>query len=213
MFSDPKNFLPSNHISNEAQIVSARHPFHREASNDTFLKISVSILLVLAVLCVIVRTIIRLHKFKKFYVDDYILFLGTGTLISGSVIKLYAIVVGESINPSVPSEKSLEAALSLIWLNTVPQILSSATIYCVKFCFLFYFKGLLRRLPKTTKWWWCVLAILVVVTPPSIFANFMACPVVTAMAMGKWSPANDLVMCADCLQRCVRLHPASNVEN
>ncbi|MCJ1390184.1 hypothetical protein MMC18_003042 [Xylographa bjoerkii] len=164
MFSVPANFAPSVHISPQAQLVSQ------------------IILLVLAVLCVIARTAIRLY-YKKLYEDDYFLFLGTASLISGAVVRLCAIIANQKIDPLAPPEVELKQALGVIWLNTMPQILSSLTIYCVKFSFLFYFKGILRRQPKTTKWWWCVLFVLIIVAPPSIFANFISCPVDTAVAM------------------------------
>ena len=64
MFSVPANFASLVHIGSQAQFVTVHCLHRREITNSTFLQVSQIILLVLAVLCVIARTLIRLH-FKK----------------------------------------------------------------------------------------------------------------------------------------------------
>ena len=148
----------------------------------------------IAIIAAISRTIIRVHKFRRLFVDDYFLFLAVGTL-SGSVGLFFvalpglylieAITVGRTFPPlnvfqiAVDTSTWAFAGINMVW----------TAIFAVKFSFLFYFRTLVKRMHGMQIWWWCVFCFCVPVAFTNIFGDFMICPYVGS-ALGTLSSSN-----------------------
>ena len=135
-----------------------------------------------AILLTIARTCIRFRNSRRFFADDYFLFISTGALIIGTVLTyvnlpyIYAQVNVEAglepppadfIHQIVLDEKIQDAATVFLW----------TAIFGVKFSFLFLFRSLIRRVKNLTLWWWCVFAVLMPISVICTCALFISCPV------------------------------------
>ncbi|MCJ1396379.1 hypothetical protein MMC18_009269 [Xylographa bjoerkii] len=165
-----------------APIIAASAPtrasFISPISEQTFI-ITQSILLGVAILNTAARTRIRWSKFKAIYKDDYILFLALASLVASTVMSLYTYIVSRNYD----SKQAELASIDSIMISVSSDLLLWLTIYCVKFSFLFYFKGLIQRNPKLIKWWWIVLIIIVPCAVGTVFGAFIICPEVSAPKM------------------------------
>ena len=128
-----------------------------------------------AVINAIARTTIRLRKFKRLYMDDYFLFLAVASLISGTTLSFYSHCYSAGFSNSFMTPQEELVVLSRLRYSEVQGLLLWSTIYCVKLSFMFYFKGLVNRLPKTTKWWWFVLLVIIPCAIGSISGGFINC--------------------------------------
>ncbi|MCJ1263469.1 hypothetical protein MMC22_003339 [Lobaria immixta] len=148
----------------------------------TAFKASIGFLLGLAIFLACVRTYFRRQKFRRFFPDDYFLFIATLSLTMGTTLIYINLpytytqvnVEGGEISPpadflqqAVRDEKLLDAAVVFLWL----------AIFGVKFSFLFLFQSLISRLRALTVWWWCVFAVLVPVWAACECSQFIVCPV------------------------------------
>ncbi|MCJ1390185.1 hypothetical protein MMC18_003043 [Xylographa bjoerkii] len=113
--------------------------------------------------------------------DDVFFFLAVAALVTGSSFYFIAIPyfylfsnVADGI--VLPPTNVLERGAQTSTYATVAAILLSFTIYSVKFSFIFYFRKLLVRQPKMTKWWWCVLTVLIPVAIVAVLESTIVCP-------------------------------------
>ena len=145
-----------------------------------------------AMLMAVGRTIIRLKYFRRLFIDDYILFFGVITLVSGTAIMfanfplVYFQVQIEAGEVDFPSN-FLEILVKDAKIQDSSTVLLCATIYSVKFSFLFFFRLLLQRMQKYYVWyWWAIFAVLI---PSSIFSmvtGFVACPNLSETSLGRF---------------------------
>ena len=150
----------------------------------------------IAILTSTTRTAIRIHKFRRLHIDDYFLFLAVAALIGatglliGSTSTIYYFTASLG-GQAVPPADFLQKAANIATYATIAELLSWTTIYAVKFSFLFYFRSLIKRLPRLCIWWWCVAGTFVPLAFTTIFANFILCPNV-GLALGML-PVVDLL--------------------
>lgn len=137
------------------------------------------------------RTVIRVYKFRRVFVDDYFLFIAVASLIASTGILLrnlqplyYIATVSAGLEP-----------LSLEYINSSTdtsnffdalECLSWTTLFAVKFSFLFFFRNLIKRLRDLEILWWCVLVICVPVAGVWICLPFIECPYVGKSILGSF---------------------------
>ena len=145
----------------------------------------------IALIAACARTVIRVRKFGRFFIDDYFFFLGIATLITGTGI-LYVIVpaqyaviaVGAGGGGGEPlSPEFFDKITANIVIAAAGATITWVTIFAVKFSFLFFFRTLVRRLKKLTIWWWFILAVMIPAAVTDIAAIYMGCPQVSS---GQW---------------------------
>ena len=135
----------------------------------------------IAVIAALSRTVIRLYKFRRIYVDDVFLFLAVTALIS-SVGLFYASIPGLFmlehfvLGKVLPPFNLFQIAVDTATYAITALIMAWTTIFAVKFSFLFYFRTLLKRTHKLRNWWWCVFVFCVPVAFTNIFGTFTVCP-------------------------------------
>ncbi|KAM0795151.1 hypothetical protein BDR22DRAFT_920939 [Usnea florida] len=143
---------------------------------------TIGILIGIALVVAIGRTIIRARTFKShgLTIDDGFFLLAVITFVAGIVItyidmpRWYLqeyVAAGLAIAPPdyipylIYGERLEDAVTSLI----------GATIVSIKFSFLFFFRGLLRQQRKLLIWWWCIFAVLIPTAFIMLFAIFVVC--------------------------------------
>ena len=143
---------------------------------------TIGILIGIALIVAIGRTIVRTRTFKShgLTIDDGFFLLAVITFIAGIVItyidmpRWYLqeyVAAGLAIAPPdyipylIYGERLEDAVTSLI----------GATIISIKFSFLFFFRGLLRQQRKLLIWWWCIFTVLIPTAFIMIFAIFVVC--------------------------------------
>ena len=119
-----------------------------------------SILFGVCLFCVSCRYYVRLFIQKQFSIDDGILFLGTLSLISATVLLFVFIdglflveaLEGDSIPPDLPVD-FLQQVSIFERFATGALVLTWCAIICVKFSYLF-FRQLIDRLQPMKVYWW-----------------------------------------------------------
>ena len=139
------------------------------------------------------RTVIRVQKFRRVFVDDYFFFLAVVCLIASNGIYFWMV-------PSVYNFAAMPARLeplpagfiksaTLANIAYLPEDLAWTTVFAVKFSFLFFFLNLIRRLRNLKILWWCVLVVCVPVAIVCICMPYMVCPYLGKSALGSFSIA------------------------
>ena len=154
-------------------------------------QISAGILLGLAIIVAGVRTLARFYKSHSFAVDDGFFFLAIITFISGTTV-LYIDI------PYIYLQEDVEAGLRPSPTTLVSQLIHSeklqdaattllgTTIICVKFSFLFFFRGLLKKQRKMLLWWWCIFVFLLPTAAILMFSNFISCSYFNRRILGQF---------------------------
>ena len=127
------------------------------------------VLFTFASLAVVARTALRLRYQKRLFIDDAFLFFAEICLCASFGL-LYAYVdsayLDEAllIRPEVAEipPNFLHRLLNFHALSDAFLILTYASIFSVKFGFLFLFRVLVRRVRKLVFFWWMALAITTV---------------------------------------------------
>ncbi|MCJ1284684.1 hypothetical protein MMC26_004020 [Xylographa opegraphella] len=126
------------------------------------------------------RTYFRLRVFRRLAADDCFLLLSTVTF-AGSIVcawllreNVYLQVASglgtapynpDHVNVSLQGDKLYLAASTLIW----------ASLFSIKFSFMFFFHNLVRRVRMVEFYWWAVMAFLVPSALINIFFGFFWC--------------------------------------
>jgi hypothetical protein len=136
-----------------------------------------------SIIVAIGRITIRVHRFRRFYTDDYFLLLALAALIGSNALFFAAVpelyLFASAFLGQVLLYKSLfQAAADTSVLACAAEILSWITIFAVKVSFLFYFRNLIERVHRLTVWWRIVLSICIPVAIISICSTFIVCPYV-----------------------------------
>lgn len=128
------------------------------------------VLFTFASLSVVARTVLRLRYQKRLFVDDAFLFFAEICLCASFGL-LYIFVdsayLEEAliVQPEVVEipQNPFHQLLSFHAFSTAFTILTYASIFAVKFGFLFLFRVLVRRVRKLVFFWWMAIAITTVV--------------------------------------------------
>ena len=123
------------------------------------------------------RTFIRVLYLRKFSIDDYPFYIAVASLIASFTLLfefadtqylLTLLTGGSDVGP-------LPQAAQAVFYATLSEMFCWLTIFAVKFSFLFYFRSLVRRLPRVRLWWWITLVVLVPVAATTTFGVFIVC--------------------------------------
>ena len=130
----------------------------------------------------VARTGFRIYTFRRIEADDGFLVFAVWTLTAAFTIVHFVLPLEFSENatslgvikpgPDFPmtefKAKNLQTASSaMVW----------ATVYAVKYSYMFFFKRLVRRVKKIEIWWWIVFGILVPISLAGCLFDFTICPV------------------------------------
>lgn len=138
----------------------------------------------IALILAIGRTYIRIVQKRSISVDDGFFLLAVATLIGGTttcyihIPYLYPYrYIQQNDNQSTPASPQLiRFLLRKFRVGFATDTLLSTTLVAVKFSFLFFFRGLLRRVRGLMIWWWCVFGLMVPILIYFICAPFIVCP-------------------------------------
>ncbi|KAK7708305.1 hypothetical protein SLS57_009039 [Botryosphaeria dothidea] len=140
----------------------------------------------LAILTVVIRFVIRLHKLRTLYLDDYLLIFGAACLVV-AVAMLYRfgrdLFLVEALNmmPTKVTLASLDELNSVSETNTIVQVFVAmvwTSTFAVKFSFLAFFKTLVwTKLSRRMVWYfWSVIVFTGLSWGFSVSLGFILCP-------------------------------------
>ena len=140
-----------------------------------------SVFLSVALLTAIIRTAVRVHHFRRLYLDDYFLFFGVASLVVSqglffASVPVYYLSYLVTVGKVRPPLDLLDHAKRVTVFSIVAEVLAWTTIFAIKLSFLFYFRLLIERLPRLEKWWWFVFAMTVLTAGTNIPGSFIVCP-------------------------------------
>ncbi|KAI4200394.1 MAG: hypothetical protein LQ350_003932, partial [Teloschistes chrysophthalmus] len=144
-------------------------------------KAAIGAFLGVAIALAVGRTYIRIILTHRITVDDGFFFLAVITLIAGTTtlyVDVPYLFIQQNVDPSttVITPAFIQFLLRSLKIQSATDVLLSVTLFSVKYSFLFFFHGLLRRVRWLTIWWWCVLAMMVPLSIIFMCCIFMVCP-------------------------------------
>lgn len=153
-------------------------------------QISSGIILGFTVILAIGRVYIKINKFHRVFADDVLFMLATFLLIAGTVMTFLTLPynqtevnVGAGVE-SPPSDLQHQLDFDVKFQDSASMLLN-ASIYTVKFSFLFFFRLLLHRTGKLQIWWWFVFIITIPCAVVCMCTEFMVCPAFGNRIMGE----------------------------
>ena len=127
------------------------------------------------------RTHTRYQRLHVLFIDDVLFLLSITCLIAG-VGMIYSnlpfLYEGFQVDlgRAPPTPEFLSNLPSNQKIQDAAVVLLDSSIWCIKFVFLAFFRGLVRKLRSLEIWWRCVCVILVLSIPIGAFAVMIACP-------------------------------------
>lgn len=171
---------PPFHPNNLSLEIADCLQYLRQATTSTFFTLA----LTLATL----RTLIRIFKNHRFFLDDYFFFLALACHITSTALvftqlpNLYTFATLLSSSSSLPADFIQQAIsqgatkiLDEIWAS---EVLIWGTIFSVKFSFLCYFRNLVWQIENLRVLWFWTAGVLVAAACVSISSPWMVCPYV-----------------------------------
>ena len=138
----------------------------------------------------IVRTVARARKKEPLHIDDGFSLLASMCLVVSYGLDIYSAqwaFSGNALAEDTPNpEEILQQASTIALYSVIGESFSWATIFLVKFSFLFVFRALVRRIGFLEILWWCTLAVCIPTACISISASFIACPATDRILICKW---------------------------
>lgn len=136
------------------------------------------------------RTYIRMVQTRKITVDDGFFYLAVAALIAGTTtcyVDIPYLYVQQNVDPSttVITPAFIDMLLRSLKIQAATDVLLSTALFAVKFSFLFFFHGLLRRLRSLTIWWYCILVMMVPIAVIFILFIFIVCPYFDDRVLGE----------------------------
>lgn len=127
------------------------------------------------------RVYIKTRKFHKLFIDDAFFISATVFLVAGAIMTLLLLPYNQTqVNVRAGVEApppDLVHQLDLdVKYEDAALFLLNASIYSVKFSFLFFFRLLLTRTGRLQMWWWCVFVFTIPCAGVCMCTEFMACP-------------------------------------
>ena len=160
-------------------------------------QVAIGVLLAIAVITAVGRTVARFSKFRQILADDVFFYFATIFLIAGTGL-LYADI------PYIYLQVNVEAGLQMPPANLVEQlvhseklqdastVLLSAAIFSIKFSFLFFFRHLIWQSKRLMYYWWSVLVVCIPSAAMVMFSDFIACRYFDESIVGKLPYALDV---------------------
>ncbi|KAL8776145.1 MAG: hypothetical protein Q9203_003495, partial [Teloschistes exilis] len=144
-------------------------------------KATIGAFLGVAIALAVGRTYIRIILTHRITVDDGFFFLAVVTLIAGTTtlyVDVPYLFIQQNVDPSttVITPAFIQFLLRSLKIQSATDVLLSVTLFSVKYSFLFFFHGLLRRVRWLTIWWWCVLVMMVPLSIIFMCCIFIVCP-------------------------------------
>ncbi|MCJ1361371.1 hypothetical protein MMC16_000470 [Acarospora aff. strigata] len=127
------------------------------------------------------RIYIKISKYRRLFVDDYLFIAANVFLVAGTILYFLVLPYNQTqVNVAagiIPPPPDLLQQLDLdVKLQDSASLFINAAVYTVKFSFLFFFRLLLHRTKKLQVWWWCVFIFTIPCMMIAMCTNFMACP-------------------------------------
>lgn len=172
---DSSQIVTGSRISEQTFTVRNLRSIRRwlSSSNNEFQIVQFTFL-ALALIAVFAKIAVRLRYSSGLSVDDVILIVGA-VLLSAAVGTFYS-TLGLVFYVFAPESTATGAQyLQMTRLIDASAVLTWATIFSVKFSFVWFFRALTDRLPRMRIHWWIVCVIVIICAPINMFMTFYIC--------------------------------------
>ena len=142
-----------------------------------------------AIIAAIARTFIRVRTAAKFAFDDALLLFACVCLIASTGL-LYRLIpnaylyerldLGQNVTLPFPISDINKQTVLTVRILGAYTLLSWLVVFAVKFCFLFFFRALIDRLPRMIIYWRFVVAITIIFGGVALCETYIACPRIDA---------------------------------
>ena len=135
----------------------------------------------------LVRLILQLKTYRRFYVDDYFLIFACVCLTASTVlgfINVDNLYWEQEIDysPGLIIELMEQHVDIAAHINTYERLYRSypvllwAAIFAVKFAYLAFFRRLVDRIRPFLTYWWVIVGLSVVSFPVCVISVYLPCP-------------------------------------
>ena len=139
------------------------------------------------------RVFIKLHKFRRLFIDDGLFIDATILLLAGTITVSLVLPynqtevnVGAGIE-APPSDLMHQLDMD-VKFQDASSFLLNASVFAVKFSFLFFFRLLLQNTGRLQMLWWFVFIFTIPCAVLCMCTEFMVCPAFGDRILGKRSP-------------------------
>lgn len=127
------------------------------------------------------RTTIKVSKFHKLFVDDVIFIAAAVLLLAGTIMTFLTLPYNQTeVNVGAgieaPPADFMHQLDFDVKFQDAASLLLNASIYSVKFSFLFFFRLLLGRTGRLQAWWWFVFMFTIPCAGVCMCTEFIVCP-------------------------------------
>ena len=153
------------------------------------------------------RTVTKALRFRRVFFDDIFFFFSIIFLIVGTILAwvelpyttyLETLTLG-TVTEAFSVSDFVDNLDNEVKLSDASDAMLNACNYSVKLSFLFFFKGLLRRLRELMIWWWCVLVYVILAGLAAILATAAVCPASGIAILGESRrssrPCKSMLIC------------------
>ncbi|MCJ1430256.1 hypothetical protein MMC29_008173, partial [Sticta canariensis] len=152
-----------------------------EAGIENPKRIATGVVMGFAVILALGRTYIKINKFHRLFIDDVFLILAIVLLVAGAITTFLVLPYNQTeVNVAAGMEApppDFTHQLDLdVKFQEASSVLVNASVFCVKFSFLFFFRLLLLHTGKLQAWWWFTFIITIPCAVICMCTEFMVCP-------------------------------------
>ena len=142
-----------------------------------------------AVILALGRTYIKINKFHRLFVDDVFLILAIVLLVAGTITTFLVLPYNQTevnvgAGVEAPPPDFMHQLDLDVKLQSASSVLVNASVFSVKFSFLFIFRLLLHHTGKLQAWWWFTFIITIPCAVICMCTEFMVCPAYGDRIMG-----------------------------
>lgn len=167
-------------------------------------KIVIGVTIGLSIIAAVARIAIRFKSQRRLHLDDYLLIFACICLIAATVLLylgLSAIYFIEELSlngikvltaGNISMKDFLDQLIFYQRIYWAYLSLTWATIFCVKFAFLAFFRNFVDRLPPMQRYWKLVTVLTGLIFAFEVCGGFIACPKLGLAARESNSPQYHL---------------------
>ena len=138
------------------------------------------------------RTYIKVNKFRRLFIDDVLFLLAAIFLVAGTIIMFLTLPYNQTevdvgAGVEIPPPDLTHQLDFDVKFQDASTFLLNASIFSVKFSFLFFFRLLLQGTTKLRIWWWSVFIFTIPCAIICMCTEFMVCPAFGDRIMGKYT--------------------------
>ena len=166
------------------------HPEGSSKVSQTAFEITIGALLGITLLIACGRTYARISFFKRYLIDDVFFYIATIMLITATGL-LYAeaplIYLQVDVQTGVrkPPRDFIAKLILGLKIQTGITVMTSGSLFAIKFSFLFFLKNLIWQSKRLMIWWWVIIGVCIPAALVSMCMGFIICTTYDERILGE----------------------------